>query len=270
MTCLDSQVKMKVYADAVSTTYKIKDVADRTGFTAATLRYYEEIGLLPEATRTPAGYRVYDDRTLDRLAFISRAKQLGCTLDEIADLTVAWDGGRCGPVQDRLRALVTDKIVTAQQQVVELMTLTAELQRAAATLEMHRPDGACDDRCGCVTDTASAGSPQLLTLRRKPDGVPTAAAIACTLAPQSLAGRLDEWKRLLAHVDRRDPIDDGIRATFGPSTPLDALMRLTAAEQDCCQFFIFAITIDGRGVALEVRAPGDALPILHSLFGTPE
>ena len=62
-------------------------VAHRSGFSAATLRYYEEIGLLPEASRTPAGYRLYDDRTLDRLAFISRAKQLGCSLDEITDLT---------------------------------------------------------------------------------------------------------------------------------------------------------------------------------------
>lgn len=85
---------MKVYAAVVSTGYKIKDVADRSGFSTATLRYYEEIGLLPEVSRTPAGYRVYDDHTLERLAFISRAKQLGCSLDEIADLTVANAGGR--------------------------------------------------------------------------------------------------------------------------------------------------------------------------------
>ena len=57
--------------------------------------------------------------------------------------------------------------------------------------------------------------------------------------------------------------------TLDASTPLDELMRLVAAEQDCCQFFNFAITIDTRGVALEVRAPEDALPIVHSVFGTP-
>ena len=167
---------MKVYAASVSTSYKIKDVADRSGFSAATLRYYEEIGLLPEASRTPAGYRLYDDHTLDRLAFISRAKQLGCTLDEIADLTVAWDGGRCGPVQDRLRAVVADKLVTAQQQIVELMTLTSDLQRAAATLEAHRPDGPCDDSCGCVTEGSSAPAVtrQLVTLGTKPDRVEAA------------------------------------------------------------------------------------------------
>jgi len=84
-----------------------------------------------------------------------------------------------------------------------------------------------------------------------------------------MRSRLDEWQRLLEHVEHREPIENGLRATFGSATPLDELMRLAAAEQDCCQFFTFAITIDSRGVALEVRAPQDALPVLHSLFGRP-
>ena len=269
---LDLHVHLKVYAAVVSTSYKIKDVAERSGFSAATLRYYEEIGLLPESTRTPAGYRLYDDHTLGRLAFISRAKQLGCSLDEIADLTIAWDGGRCGPVQDRLRTVVADKLARAQQQIVELTTLTSDLQLAAATLETHRPEGPCDDRCGCVTDRSDAtetATAQLVTLGRKPDRVDVTVPIACTLGSQSMRSRLDEWQRLLENVERREPIDDGLRATFGPAPPLGELMRLAAAEQDCCQFFAFAITIDSRGVALEVHAPRDALPVLHSLFGYP-
>ncbi|MBI4932386.1 MAG: MerR family transcriptional regulator [Actinobacteria bacterium] len=251
----------------MSTSYKIKDVADRSGFTAATLRYYEEIGLLPEASRTPAGYRLYDDRTLDRLAFISRAKQLGCSLDEISELTVAWDGGHCGPVQDRLRTLVADKLASARQQIVGLTALTTDLQRAAAMLQTHRPDGPCDENCGCVTDASDAAVPQPVSLGGKPDQA--AAPIACTLRPESIDRRLDDWRHLLAHVERREPIDGGLRATLGPATPLGELMRLAAAEQDCCQFFTFAITIDSRGTALEVRAPHDALPVLHSLFGQP-
>ena len=271
---LDLQAYLKVYTGPMSTAYKIKDVADRSGFSAATLRYYEEIGLLPEPRRTPAGYRLYDDHTLDRLAFIARAKQLSCNLDEIADLTVAWDGGQCGPVQDRLRSLVANKLVASQRQIVELMTLTSELQRAAATLEAHRPEGPCDDSCGCVTDTSDTsdtapGAPQAVSLGGKPDRAPKTSPIACTLGAQSMPGRLDEWRRLLDHVERRELIEGGLRATFAPTTPLSELMRLAAAEQDCCQFFRFAITIDSRGVALEVCAPDDALPVLHTLFGNP-
>src|SRR5262249_44497989 len=104
----------------MGTTYKIAEVAARSGFTASTLRYYEELGLVPPAGRTTAGYRLYDDSTLARLAFISRAKQLGCTLDEITDLAVAWDGERCEPVQARLRELVAAKIVDAQERIAEM------------------------------------------------------------------------------------------------------------------------------------------------------
>ncbi len=269
-TFLDLQLYLRVYAWRVKTDYKIKDIVDRSGFSAATLRYYEDIGLLPESVRTRAGYRLYDDHTLERLAFIARSKQLGCSLAEIADLTTAWEGGRCGPVQDRLRTLVADKLAGAQLQIVELMTLTAELQQAAATLEQHRPEGACDDGCGCVREPAAnvtPDSPHAVAFVSKPTVAESSDPIVCTLASDSLKGRLEDWQRLLIHVESREPIDGGVRASFNRSVPVGELMRLTAAEQDCCQLFHFAITVDKRGIALEVRAPPGALPIVHSLFG---
>ena len=256
----------------MTTGLKIKEVADASGFTAATLRYYEQIGLLPEALRTPAGYRMYDQRTLDRLAFIARAKQLGCSLDEITGLTTAWDGGQCGPIQDQLRQLVAGKIAAAQNQITELVTFSAELQQAASALERHRPNGACDTNCGCVSDPDDTGSVaatiQAVSLTAKP-AVAGEPAIACTLSAGSMKGRIADWQSLLAHVERREPIDGGVRSVFSPSVPITDLMRLVAAEQDCCQFFGFAITVDTRGLALEVRAPDDALEIVESMFGTP-
>ena len=247
---------------------RIKDVAERSGFSAPTLRYYEEIGLLPEAARTAAGYRLYDDTTLDRLAFIARAKQLGCSLDEIADLATAWDGGRCGPIQDRLRAVVADKLTDAQHQIAEMMTLTGELQRAAAALERHRPDGPCDETCGCVGDRGPDQLLEAISLTAEPasEGV---VPIACTLGVGSLRGRVEDWQALLGHAAHREPLDGGVRVVLTGTVPLDDLIRLTTAEQDCCQFFSFAITVDTRGVALEVTAPPDALDIVHSLFGAP-
>ncbi len=61
--------------------YRIAGVAERAGFSSPTLRYYEQIGLLPVPERTPAGYRLYDERAIERLTFIARAEQLGCTLE---------------------------------------------------------------------------------------------------------------------------------------------------------------------------------------------
>ncbi|CAN5649870.1 MerR family transcriptional regulator [soil metagenome] len=263
---------MKVYRGVMTTALKIKDVAAASGFTPATLRYYEQIGLLPEAARTPAGYRTYDERTLDRLAFIARAKQLGCTLDEITGLTTAWDGGLCGPIQDQLRRLVASKIAAAQTQITELMTFTGELHQAAAALERHRPEGACDTACGCVNALDESASVSAVIRTASHSAKPPPAqepAIACTLSAGSMKGRIEDWQALLDHVVRREPIEGGVRSVFSASVPTDELVRLVAAEQDCCQFFQFAITIDTRGVSLEVRAPDEALPIVTSMFGTP-
>ena len=252
----------------MSTGLQIKDVAQVSGFSTATLRYYEEIGLLPTASRTAAGYRMYDQRTLDRLRFIARAKQLGCTLDEIGGLSTAWDGGRCGPVQDQLRQLVASKIAASQSQLVELMTFTSELQQAAVALELHRPEGACDAQCGCVSepDAPTATMAVGVAMSTKP-AASGEQAIACTLEAGSMVGRLGDWQTLLAHVHRREAIDGGVRSVFASSVSIDQLARLVTAEQDCCQFFRFAITVDARGVALEVRAPDEAMPIIESIFG---
>lgn len=252
----------------MSTGYRIKELADRSGFSPSALRYYEEIGVLPAPQRTPSGYRVYDERALDRLAFIARAKRLGCTLDEIAELVAAWEGGACGPVQDGLRGVVTGKIEHVRAQIAELVAFGADLQRAAATLGRHRPDGPCDDRCGCISEVDADGSlgaaPVALT------GTATIAAcepLACSLTAGEVGDRVDDWQSLLAHAVAREPIPGGVRLAFGPTLPLDDLLRLVTAEQSCCQFFAFAITVDARGVGLEVTAPAEAAPVVEALFG---
>jgi MerR family transcriptional regulator, copper efflux regulator len=255
----------------VSGTYKINEVARRSGFSATTLRYYEDIGLMPAPDRTESGYRMYDAAAIDRLAFIARAKQLGCTLDETADLLVAWEGGRCGPVQDRLRTLVSSKVADASRQIAELTTLRLELLAASAALDGHRPDGPCDDLCGCGAPAAAGASPVRLTA--KPSTRPDMAVppIVCTAASATAA--LDAWRGLLAAHEGtlvRTAIDGGVRLQFGPDVDVAQLARLTMAEQECCRFFSFAITVDERGVGLDVRAPEEALAIVHTVFGGSE
>ena len=126
-------------------TLTIGQVAERTGFTTSALRYYEGLGLVMPTTRTDAGYRLYDDDTVNRLAFIARAKQLGCSLDEITDLLAIWDDDRCAPVQRRFHELVTEKIGATQAQIAELVAFAAQLQTAAARLDSPSIDGPCDD-----------------------------------------------------------------------------------------------------------------------------
>jgi hypothetical protein len=60
-----------------------------------------------------------------------------------------------------------------------------------------------------------------------------------------------------------------LRIRFDADVSPQQLARLVHAEQACCAFYSFAITIDSRGLALEVRAPDGATDIMFSLFGLP-
>ena len=148
-------------------TYTIGETAERSGFSASALRYYEGIGLVAPAERTGAGYRVYDDDTLDRLAFIARAKQLGCSLEEITDLVGIWDGENCGPVQRRFHDLVTTKLTDAERQIAELTALTDQLRHAALLLAGLPTDGPCSAACAC-TALGRAAPINLTTTNRCP------------------------------------------------------------------------------------------------------
>jgi MerR family transcriptional regulator, copper efflux regulator len=265
----------------MSSTYQIADAAQRSGLTATTLRYYEQVGLLAPAGRTEAGYRLYDDGSLERLRFIARAKQLGCTLGEVRDLAEAWEAGECGPVQDRLLPVVEAKLAETHGRIAELTALAADLQRAAAALSTHRPEGPCDDACGCTSDPpppGTPGTPTAVDLTVEPEwratGPEPSPPIACTLGADDMSYRLDEWNALLtdervplAGVTARRPLEDGVRLELGPGTDVGEIARLAVAEQSCCRFFRFALVIDGRGAALEVRAPAEAADAVTALFG---
>jgi hypothetical protein len=192
----------------MSTTFQIAEVAQRSGFTAAALRYYEDLGILTPTARTEAGQ------------------------------------GPSTGVDDN--------------------------------------DAAADDTCGCTSDTTTAGerlartetAVPLITTPATRSGDAGEAPIACTLAAGEMSSRLEEWQSLLEDkrdllqgVTARQQLQDGLRLEFAPASDVTEIARLAAAEQNCCRFFRFALIIDDRGVALEVHAPPDGLPVLTALFG---
>ncbi len=245
-------------------TFTIGQVAERSGFSASALRYYEDLGLVAPTTRTEAGYRVYDDQVLGRLAFIARAKQLGCSLEEIADLVGIWDGERCGPVQRRFHELVTDKLYATQVRIAELVVFASQLQTAATRLDEPALDGPCGDGCACLAvHDPPASSPVTLSIvasREQP--------IACTLQPTAMPERVERWRTVLANVDARVRTADGRLRLELRGVDLAELMTLVEAEQQCCSFFAFVVTVDERGVALEIDAPDHAAEMVSAMFGT--
>jgi MerR family transcriptional regulator, copper efflux regulator len=250
-------------------TYTIGETSRRSGFSASALRFYEDIGLVDPVSQTDAGYRLYDDDSLDRLTFIARAKQLGCSLEEITDLVGIWDGQRCGPVQRRFHELITTKIRVAETQVDELSTFTTQLRAAADQLSSDPVDGPCGPDCACLSvdpgaaDTTTAA----VVLDRKSATVPTEIPIACTLEPGAMPDRLAEWAAVLESATRRTQIDGGLRIDLRAGVDLGNLGRLIGAEQHCCAFFRFTLHVDTAGIALEVRAPDPAADIIKDMFG---
>jgi DNA-binding transcriptional MerR regulator len=152
-------------------TMRISQLATRSGVPATTLRFYESAGLLP-AERTPAGYRLYGEDAVDRLAFISAAKHLGLPLEEIAELLGVWQARACQEVKADLRERVVARIEEAERRAVELAAFTASLHRAVEHLD-ELPDR--EDRC----------DPQCAFLGRIPTGAP-----APSVQPSAAAGRV--------------------------------------------------------------------------------
>jgi hypothetical protein len=94
--------------------------------------------------------------------------------------------------------------------------------------------------------------------------------IACTLAPAAIEDRVADWQRVLGHARSRHTAPDGtLRVELDGAVDLGELARLVVAEQRCCAFFSFAITVDHRGIALQVTVPTGAEEILTTLFGPP-
>lgn len=105
-------------------------LARRTGCNLETIRYYEKIGMMPEPPRTEAGYRVYDDRHVERLRFILRARELGFSLDDIRGLLALVDRGTqtCGEVKERTERHIAD----VREKIADLKRIERVLAETAA------------------------------------------------------------------------------------------------------------------------------------------
>jgi len=254
---------------------RISQLAERSGVPATTLRYYESAGLL-SADRTPAGYRMYGEDTVGRLAFIGAGQHVGLTLEEIGELLGVWEAGACRDVKSDLRPRIAARLVEAKARAAELAAFAASLHGALAHLDaLPGRAGRCDPECGFLAPApgeARGGQPV--------DVVPVpsrraaaqeeerwrTAPVACSLTGEGLHERTAQWREA---VDGAAPaaVPEGLRLTL----PMDRAVRiaeLAAAEQRCCPFLDFRLHFDGPYLHLEVRTPADGTALLTDLFGS--
>lgn len=103
----------------------IGQLAKRTGLRTSALRYYEEQGLLEPATRTDAGYRLYDEKAEQTLRFIGRAQRLGFALTDIGHLLQGL--GRDALSLDELSQIAGQRYLALEEQITALLIQRHEL-----------------------------------------------------------------------------------------------------------------------------------------------
>lgn len=104
-------------------------LAAQTGCNIETIRYYEQIGMLPPPPRSQGGHRLYGKEIVKRLNFVLRSRDLGFTLEEIRELLRVVDGGNytCAQVEELAHEHVRD----IRQKIADLKKLKAVLERMA-------------------------------------------------------------------------------------------------------------------------------------------
>lgn len=117
----------------------IGEAASLTGVSAKMIRYYEEIGLIAPAERSPSGYRHYGMTDVRVLHFIRRARDLGFSVEKIGELLSLWRD-RSRQSAD-VKRLATEQIEGLEQRIEQLQSMVQTLTvLAEACCGDHRPD----------------------------------------------------------------------------------------------------------------------------------
>ncbi len=119
----------------------IGELSKVVGLNTPTIRYYEEIGLIPPAQRSASGYRVYSEEDAQRLRFIQRAKMLSLSLDEIKQMVSTAVDGHCTTLQHELLVLLRTKLEQTRQRTRELEEFEQELERFCDDLSAKMSPG---------------------------------------------------------------------------------------------------------------------------------
>lgn len=142
---------------------KIGELAERTGTNAPTIRYYEQIGLLPRPSRRNGGQRSYGEEDVRRLTFIRRCREFGFSIERVRLLASL--------VQDRDRScmeardIAYEHLVAIRAKLKELRALEESMAAFVASCESACAGGPGPD-CAILEDLAEP-SPSIPTRHRR-------------------------------------------------------------------------------------------------------
>jgi DNA-binding transcriptional MerR regulator len=154
-------------------------LASRTGTTVPTIRYYEEIGLLPHAPRAANGHRFYREADLKRLTFIKRCRDFGFPIEQVRDLAQLFEDGDRACVEARnVAQMQLDKV---RARLEEMRELEKSLVAFVASCDEACCQGATRD-CSMLMDLASL----------KPEGPQRTSEPCCSSSAQTTRHATDE------------------------------------------------------------------------------
>jgi len=159
---LDVAPRFRVYRGGV----RISELAGSAGVPTSTVRYYERVGLMTLPARTSSGYRDYGDDAAARLLFITRARKLGLSCEQITTLLPIWAGTNCGAAHDRVGRLLEEKRAEITERIAELEQFAAQLDQVRAELDSEPAPAACRTDLTCCVPQ-SPGTPVALELVRR-------------------------------------------------------------------------------------------------------
>lgn len=134
---------------------RIGELAQRAGVGVDTVRYYEREGILPPADRADSGYRRYRPDDVARLQFVRRAKALGFTLTEIAEL-LALSAQR-GADMEAMRTAAETRLADVNAKLAELERIRAGLQTLITACPGHGALATCPILAALTQETRHDG-----------------------------------------------------------------------------------------------------------------
>lgn len=127
---------------------KIGELAAAAGCTTETIRFYEKIGLLPQADRTKNNYRIYRKTHLERLAFIRNCRALEMSHDEIRTLITIMDNDSNQREHTSAHHILESHLHHIDERIEELTALRKQL----VNLQLHCHPS--DESCGILQELA--------------------------------------------------------------------------------------------------------------------
>jgi DNA-binding transcriptional MerR regulator len=129
---------------------QISEAGRRAGVSPPTIRYYEEIGLLPKPERSGAGYRRYTESTVEELRFIRKAQAIGFSLDETGEILQLSRAGQrpCGHVL----TLAQQHLAAVDERIRRLQQFRKQLAADVAKWNREKRATTCSGLCRWIAE----------------------------------------------------------------------------------------------------------------------